>query len=594
MTWQIAITLATTALLVLALARNWASPDLLLLAALTFLLACGIVNPREAIAGFGNEGPVTVAILFVITAGLTETGAMALVSRPLLGQPKSVKEAQARMMLPVMGISAFLNNTPVVAMFMPVIQDWCRKANLSASKLFIPLSYASILGGVCTLIGTSTNIVVNGLLIEAAKADPTIPTMGMFTLAWIGIPIAVIGFLYMMTLGSWLLIDRRPKAIDAEDPRQYTVEMMVEPGSSIEGTTIEKAGLRHLPGLYLVEIERQNETLVAVGPEQVLRGGDRLIFVGLVDSVVDLQKIRGLVPATSQVGKVSAPRPERGLVEAVLSAQSPLVGLTVRAGRFRSMYDAAIIAVHRQGERIRQKIGDIVLAPGDTLLVEAHPGFVEKNRHNRDFLLVSAIADSHPMRHDRAWPAFLVLAALVIAVGAEWVGMLTGGLIAGAAMLVLRCCSVAQARRSIDWPILVAIGAALGLGKALEASGTAQYVADGIIAACKPYGTWAILAGIYLMTLLFTEFLTNNAAAVLVFPIAHATAVALGVSILPFTVAIAIAASCGFAMPLGYQTHLMVFGAGGYRASDFFRVGILLDLIIMATAVTLIPIVFPF
>lgn len=594
MTWQIAITLATTGLLVLALARNWASPDLLLLAALTFLLACGVVNPREAIAGFGNEGPITVAILFVITAGLTETGAMALVSRPLLGRPRSVKEAQARMMLPVMSISAFLNNTPVVAMFMPVIQDWCKKANLSASKLFIPLSYASILGGVCTLIGTSTNIVVNGLLIDAAKTDPSLQPFGMFTLAWIGIPVMVLGFIYMMTLGSWLLIDRRPKAIDAEDPRQYTVEMMVEPGSGIEGATIEKAGLRHLPGLYLVEIERQNETLVAVGPEQILRGGDRLIFVGLIDSVVDLQKIRGLVPATSQVGKVSAPRPERGLVEAVLSAQSPLVGLTVRAGRFRSVYDAAIIAVHRQGERIRQKIGDIILEPGDTLLVEAHPGFVEKNRHNRDFLLVSAIADSHPMRHDRARPAFIILAAMVAAVGMEWMSMLTGGLIAGAAMLIFRCCSVEQARRSIDWPILVAIGAALGLGKAIEMSGTAQYVADGIITICKPYGTWAILAGIYLVTLLFTEFLTNNAAAVLVFPIAKATAVGLGVSVMPFAVAIAVAASCGFAMPLGYQTHLMVFGAGGYRTSDFLRVGVPLDIITMAAAVALIPVFFPF
>lgn len=594
MTWQIALTLGTTALLVLALARNWAAPDLLLLGALTILLVFGIVDVREAIAGFGNEGPVTVAILFVITAGLTETGAMSLVSRPLLGQPRSVKVAQARMMLPVMGISAFLNNTPVVAMFMPVVQDWCKKANLSASKLFIPLSYASILGGVCTLIGTSTNIVTNGLLVEAAKTDASIQPFGMFTLAWVGIPIAVIGFVYMLTIGSWLLQDRRSKAIDTEDPRQYTVEMLVEEGSGIDGVSVEKAGLRHLPGLYLVEIDRRGEALVAVGPDQILRGGDRLIFVGLVDSVVDLQKIRGLVPATNQVGKLSTPRPERCLVEAVLSAQATLVGKTVREGRFRSLYDAAIIAVHRQGERLRQKIGDIVLSPGDVLLVEAHPGFVEKNRHNRDFLLVSAVADSHPMRHDRALPAFLVLAALVVSVGFEWIGMLVGGLIAAAAMLALRCCSVQQARRSIDWPILIAIGAAIGLGKGLETSGAAQYVADGIIAACRPYGTVAILAGIYLITLIFTEFLTNNAAAVLVFPIAKATAAGLGVSMMPFAVAIAIAASCGFAMPLGYQTHLMVFGAGGYRTSDFLRVGFLLDLLVMGVAVALIPVFFPF
>lgn len=594
MTWQIGITLATVALMVIGLARNWAAPDIVLTAALTILMGIGIVGPNDAIAGFGSAGLVTVAVLFVVTAGLTETGGMSLVSRPLLGQPKSEKEAQVRMALPVMTISAFLNNTPVVAMFVPVIQDWGKKTGLAASKLLLPLSYMAILGGICTLIGTSTNLVVNGLLIDAHKTNPEIVPMGMFTLTAVGLPIAAVGFLYLLTMGSYLLPDRRPQARDLADVRQYTVEMSVERGSAVDGLTVEQAGLRHLPGLYLLEIDRNGEVLVAIGPEQVLRGGDRLIFVGLVESIVDLQKIRGLVPATDQIAKLSTPRPERCLVEAVLSPNCSLVGKTPREARFRSIFDAAIIAVHRQGERIRQKIGEIELQPGDTLLVEAHPGFVDKYRNDNDFLLISAVAQSTPLRHDKAGVALAILLGLVVCVGLEWTNILVGGFVAGGLMLALRCCSAEQARRSIDWSILIAIGSAIGVGRALEQSGAAHYLATGVIGLFEPFGPWGALAAIFLITMLLTEFLTNNAAAVLVFPIAKATAFGLGVDMMPFAVAIAIAASCAFAMPLGYQTHLMVYGAGGYRVSDFLRVGLLLDVLVAITAVTLIPIVYPF
>lgn len=592
MTWQIAITLLSIAVMITALARNWSGPDILLTAELTLLMALGIVSPKDAIAGFGNEGPVTVAILFVITAGLTETGGMSLLTRPLLGLPKTVRGAQVRMMLPVMGMSAFLNNTPVVAMFMPVLSDWCKKARLSPSKLFIPLSYAAVLGGVCTLIGTSTNIVVNGLLVDAHLADA--PKMGMFTLTPVGLVVAATGFLFMLLAAPRLLPDRKDALTDHQEAREYTVEMLVEPGSAVDGRTIEQAELRHLPGLFLVEIERDGQAIVAVGPDQTLKGNDRLLFVGNIASVVDLQKIRGLIPATAQIAKLDIPRPERCLVEAVVSAASPFAGKTVRESQFRTTYNGAIIAVHRHGERLPGKIGNILLLPGDVLLFETAPRFLERLRRSSDFLLVSKIEGSAPMRHDRAGIALAILVSLVIVVGFEWVGMLTAGFVAASAMLLARCCSIEQARRSIDWPILVTIGAAIGIGKALETCGAAAWVAHGFIPWFQPFGAVGLLAGVYLITLIFTEILTNNAAAVLVFPIAKAVAVSMSLSFMPFVIVIAIAASCGFAMPLGYQTHLMVYGAGGYRTSDFLKIGLPLDILIGVVAVAVTPIFFPF
>jgi di/tricarboxylate transporter len=373
--------------------------------------------------------------------------------------------------------------------------------------------------------------------------------------------------------------------------------MRVEPKSAIDGQTIEAAGLRHLEGMYLAGIERDGESLVAVGPEQVLRGNDQLIFVGIVESVVDLHRMRGLVPATSQVFKLADNRYTRHLVEAVVSPTCPIVGTTIREGKFRTRYDAAVIAVHRNGERIRQKIGDIVLKPGDTLLLETHRRFLRNRRNSRDFFLISDVPDSAPRRHDRAWIAMAILAAMVAAVAMEdttGISVFNAGLIAAGLMGLTRCLSAEQARRSIEWPTLVAIGAALGIGKAIETSGLAGAVAGHIVGLLRPVGPVGVLAGVYFMTLVFTEVVTNNAAAALAFPVAHAAAGTMGVNFMPFAVVIAMAASAGFATPLGYQTHLMVYGVGGYRFSDYVKIGVPLDLLIMGVTVALAPRLFPF
>jgi di/tricarboxylate transporter len=369
--------------------------------------------------------------------------------------------------------------------------------------------------------------------------------------------------------------------------------MLVEAGSPLVGQTIEGAGLRQLVGMYLMEIEREGEVIPMVGPEQKLEAGDRLVFVGIVDSVIEIQKLRGLRPATNQVFKLNTPRANRMLFEAVVSDSCRLVGQTIRDGRFRSVYNAVVIAVARNGERVREKIGDIEIRPGDTLLLEASPGFADTHRNSRDFYLVSRLEDSTPPKHERAWISLAILAGMVVAAGTGVLSMLNAALIAGGLMLATRCINGPTARRSVDWQVLLVIGAALGIGRAMEFTGAAAYIADHFItlAGTNPLLALAIVYG---LTMVFTEVMSNNASAALMFPIAMATAETLHVSPMPFLMAIMIAASCGFATPIGYQTNLMVYGPGGYRFSDFVRFGGILNLLTWAVTVAVAPLVWKF
>jgi di/tricarboxylate transporter len=611
MGWEAWITVIMVVLMIAALVRNIAGPEIILLGGLTILMTIASItgtdrlpSPTQAVASFGNDGLITVAVLYVVTAGLIQTGAVNLIAGPIMGRPKSLTVAQGRMMLPVAGLSAFLNNTPVVAMMMPVVNDMCRKYNFSASKLFIPLSYASIVGGTCTLIGTSTNLVVYGML--DFPVDPNTPDflvrdqIGLFTIAWVGLPVAGVVFIYILLFSPKLLPDRATPRTENEDPRHYTVEMLVEPGSGIIGKSIEEAGLRNLPGAYLMEIEREGERLVAVGPEEKLEANDRLIFVGVVESVVDLQKIRGLTPATEQVFKLSDPRRNRVLVEAVVSPSCPLIGKTIRAGQFRTKYNGVVIAVHRHGQRLtNKKIGDIVLQSGDTLLIETHPRFLREHRDSRDFYLVSNIPGSQPMRHERAWIALGVLGVMVLLAGTGILSMLNAALLAAGFMVILRCTSPNQAHQSIEWRVLMVIGSALGIGLALDRSGAATAIANSLVSLVQG-NPWLVLLMVYLVTTLFTELITNNAAAVLMVPIAKAATEELSrvtgepVSILPFAIAIMVAASASFSTPIGYQTNLMVYGPGGYRFTDYMRIGIPLNIMVMAITVTLAPMIWSF
>jgi di/tricarboxylate transporter len=587
--WEAWLTLALVALCFALFAFTRVSPDLVTSGALTLLLVSGVLSTEEALRGFANEGMLTVGVLYVVVSGLTETGAVGWIGQGLLGRPRGETRARLRLMAPAAGLSAFLNNTPVVAIFIPAVQDWAKRNGLELSRLLIPLSYATIAGGLLTLIGTSTNLVVNGLYRERLGG----PGLSFFEPAWVGIPITLMVLLYLLTVGHWLLPRRQSAAASYEDTREYTAEMLVEPGSPLIGKSIEGAGLRQLPGLFLIEIERDDRVLPAVSSDEVLRANDRLVFAGILDSVMDLQKQRGLVPATNQVFKLDTPRPGRCFVEAVLSDKCPLIGLNVREGRFRNRYDAVIIAIARHGQRVDRKIGDIELRPGDTLLLETRPTFVEQQKNSRDFLLVSRIGDHHPPHHERAPLAIGITAAMVAVVTLGWLSMLKAALLAAGLMILTRCTTGRTARRAPDWQVLVVIATSFGIGAALEKTGAASLVAGWLIglAGGDPWGTLAL---VFVAASLLTAVATNNVAAVLVFPIAVQAANAIGVSPLPYLVTLMVAASAAFATPIGYQTNLMVFNVGGYRFSDFLRIGAPLTLLVGLVTILVVPLVWRF
>ncbi|MFT5325166.1 MAG: di/tricarboxylate transporter [Planctomycetaceae bacterium] len=593
MPWEAWFTVGVVFLLIVGLARNWGPPDLLALGSLTLLIVVGRLSgstrlpaPEDAVANFGSTALVTVGVLFVIVTGLTQTGAMLLLTQKVLGRPKSEKEAQLRLFPPVALLSAFLNNTPIVAMFLPVVDDLCRKTGLSQSRLFLPLSYAATFGGLCTLIGTSTNLIINGEIVRAGH-EP----LGMFELSWVGIPCAIAGMIYILVFSRILLPDRRPAISVSDDPRQYTVEMTVLPTGPLVGQSVEKAGLRHLPGLFLAEIARADDVIPAVAPTEKLQAGDRLVFVGIIESVVDLKKIRGLVPSDEQAATVNVPDTQRCLIEAVVSNRCPLIGKTIRDGQFRSTYNAAVLAIARSGERINAKLGDVVLQPGDTLLLESHVAFEKQQRNSQDFFLVSSVENSAPIRHGQAGIALGIMALMVVVVTIGVLDIMTAAMVAAGLMVGTRCCTGTEGRRSIDISLLLVIGSALGLGKAMETTGAAETIAEALINLAGG-NERAVLAALYLVTMIFTELITNNAAAVLMFPIALAAAQKLGIDDpRPLIVAVMIAASAAFVTPFGYQTNLMVYGPGGYRYSDYVRFGLPLGLLFMTICVVLVPLI---
>ncbi len=572
----------------LLLATNRFPADTILLCALGILLLSGILSPAEALAGFSNPGMITIATLYIVVSGLRETGTIAWLSRLLLGKPNNLHIAQFRLLIPAATISVFINNSPVVAMFTTAVQDWCKRTGFKASNFLLPLSYASILGGTCSLIGTSTNLVVDGLMRQSG-----LPGFSLFEMAAVGIPISLAGCLYLLIISPYLLSDRTGAIEQFNDFREYLVEMIAQTNCELVGQTVQDAGLRHLPGLFLIEIVRNNEVFSVVSPQTIIQKDDRLIFAGAVESVVELRRIRGLVVATDQAFKLDGQEHDRRLFEAVISAESAVTGLNIRKARFRHRYNAVILSVSRNGQRLKGKIGDIQLQPGDTLLLEAQKGFLFKFRNSRDFLLISKLENSTTVRHHRAPWALGIMALMVILMISGILSILQTAIFTAGAMLITGCLNIENARRSIDYPVLLVIACAFSLGAAVQKVGLADMIAEQalLVAGGDP---WILLVLIYITTAILTETITNNAAAIVMFPIALSGAENLGVNATPFAVAIMIAASASFVTPIGYQTNLMVYGPGGYRFIDYVKLGFPLSLIVASIALWIIPNVWSF
>ncbi|MCC9599139.1 SLC13 family permease [Stieleria sp. JC731] len=594
MEWPAVFSLLVAAGLLGSLALKIASTDILALSFLGLVVVVqdvtgtnGLPTPSEAVAGFGNKGLIAIGLLFAVVAGLEMTGATKLATGWYLDRAKSLRGAQVRILAPVAALSGFLNNTPVVAALIPIVDDTSKRLGVGSSRLLLPLSYAAIIGGMCTVMGTSTNLIVRDEFVVRGGDQIT-----FFAPAVVGVPAAIAGVIYMVLFAERLLPDRKAAVSVGDDPKKYTVEMLVDASGPLVGKTIEEAGLRNLSGLYVAEIQRGDD-VIAAKPNERLRGDDALILVGALDSVVDLRKIRGLLTPDDQGRKLEVPAWRRTLVEAVVSSRCSLLGKTIREGRFRSNYNAAVVAVARGDRRLEGKIGDVRLETGDVLLLEASPSFIHRAKELRDFFLVSAVGDEAVRRHDRAWFAIVVMVVMVLAAASTFVSILTASLVAALAMIGFRCCTANEARRAVDWPILIVIGSTIGIGKSLETSGAAEIIARGVIGLAQG-NDYATLALVYLMTMLCTELITNTAAALIMLSVALGAASTLGVNEMPFVIAVMIAASASFLTPFGYQTNLMVYTVGGYRVSDYLRFGFPLSLIVFGIAMVMIPWQFPF
>eukprot|EP00054_Salpingoeca_dolichothecata_P019377 m.120391 g.120391 ORF g.120391 m.120391 type:complete len:888 (+) comp23232_c0_seq1:57-2720(+) len=770
--WEAYVTITIIIGMLLVMSMELGSPDMVMMAGLTMFLALGIVTTTEAVQGFSNTGMLTVAFLFAVAAGVKKTGAINPVKRLLErsssgmrrqgGQhsnraPRGFGALLLRVISPVAVLSAFLNNTPVVAMMIPLLTDLGRKFNISPSKLLIPLSYASIFGGTCTLIGTSTNLVVLGL---AQERDPNF-TMGIFDISVVGIPVLLAGILYLTLFAFRLLPNRMGLTQSLNNPREYMTVMVVtaepeeggsaqsspdntaantlanaqlksmndeeanalalrafprrasreasglqregtqesfataastslqhrsapssrrssnpgspsrpatsvslqslsnprhgvnsqvsflddddddppldiqqqqqqpasktsrssvpssvarafsrglltpptrrrsasggsggQPGNSatrhlLVGKSIADAGLRNLPGLFLVQIERGTTIIPAPGPEVTLAANDKLYFAGIIDSVLNLSQMRGLHLAEQDEGDINLRRMQSAdevVVEAVVAPRSELVHHTVRDLKFRRTFKAAILAVHRHGVRIDERIGDIVLEGGDTLLLLANKDFLQLHGQDPRFALVSRVQDHQVFNRRKAHLATLITLAMIGA-SLGGVNLLLAAMVAIAAMVMTKCLKANDVRDSINLQVLTVIAAAFGVSEALVQSGAAKLLADGLIAAAQPTGLTGLYIVVYCATVLFSAAVTNNAAVTIMFPVAFQAAEEFGTDFKPFIYLLMMGASASFMTPTGYQTNLMVYGPGGYKFVDYLKFGVPLQFIVAIVSI---------
>jgi len=569
--------------------------DVAILGGLIMLMLGGVVDLVDATAGFSSPAVLMLAGLFVVAKGVERTGAIRQFARRTLGHPRSVAGAQLRMMVPVSLLSGVMNNTPIVAICIPIVREWSRRLKISPSHLFMPLSFAAILGGKLTLIGTASNIIVMEEWVswsEASGLAGPSPLMQFLGVAAIGLPCLIVGIAFILIAAPKLLPIRKPNTQEQPNAREYQVNFVVKKGSSVIGQTIENAGLRNLPGLFLSGVERGNIQLPAVDPSFMLNEDDRLVFVGLLDSVLDLRQIRGLEPDDTQTKKLDVTDTTRTLAEAVVSTNSDIVGKTVRQSQFRARYNAVILAVHRQGQQIAAKIGDITLKPGDTLLLETHVNFRSTWRRSDEFFLISDVPGGDPTRNQRAPIALLIVAVLIAMLIWAPIDRVTVVWGCALAMVVTRCATGTEAREGLDWRVLLVIAGAIGIGKALVNTGLAADAGGGLAMIGGELGVPAMLFVVFMASAILSQFITNYAAAALLFPVGMTIAATMGIDATAIVFVLMLGVGCSFISPIGYQTNLMVYGPGGYRFLDYARLGVPLTILLGVVSAVLAPMVY--
>ncbi len=564
--------------------------------AFTFLIGVivlgffGVLTPSEILQGFSNEQILVIIMLLLLGDIFRRTAVIDQLFDRVFRKARSYKGFMARMMGLVAPMSAFLNNTPLVAIMMPYVHRWSKNNGIKPSKLLIPLSYAAILGGCTTLIGTSTNLIVNGLVVDQ-QIYPEMESLGLFEFAWVGVPMMLVGFVYLMLASDKLLPEKEDVVEDfAEKTREYLVEVRVSEGSPLCNKTIEDARLRNLEGLFLVEIQRKDERITAVSPTETIRNEDILVFAGNTETVADMVKSNnGMVP--TQVGMFSR-KNHIEVREAVISHNSSLINKTVREAYFRGRYDAAIIAIHRNGERISGKIGNVKLKAGDVLLLLTGDDFNDRAADTKDFYLISKVRD---FRKPKLYESLILIGGTIAAITLSGLGFTSLFLALAVLLMVILLFKIASPKdlpKSIDYSLALIIAMSLALGTAMTKTGVAGYIAQFVISIFKPFGDVGLLAGIYLITAILGAYITNKASVALIFPISLTMALDLGYDPIPFVLVVAFASAANFITPIGYQTNLMVYGPGGYSFKDFARIGAPLTIIYMVVTIFMLWVVY--
>jgi di/tricarboxylate transporter len=540
-------------------------------------LLFGLIDTATLLQQYTNPALATLLLLLLVSLALERTPLLDWLSARLL--QGSERTAAARLVGTSALLSAFLNNTAVVAAFLGAIS---RQRRFAPSRLLLPLSYASVLGGMTTLVGTSTNLVVNSFTLSNTGFE-----LGMFQFSLVGIPVAMVTLIVLLWRVK-VLPHHVPE--DTADKLAYFLAADVQVGSPLIGRSIEDNGLRRLDGLYLLEIERAGRLISPVGPEQVLQAEDTLVFTGEASKLQTLQRFAGLKLFGHHANDLLA----TNLVEAVISHESELAGQTLQDVDFRSMFNAGVVGIRRGNKRLAGQLGQIPLRVGDCLLLAVGSDFRQHRNLDRNFHLLSGSLTRPQLNRAESVLTLLGFGTVIALAAFECFPLFHGLLLLLGGLLLGRVLTMAELRRRFPFELWLIIGSALAIAQALEQSGAGALLAQGIQALFSGYGVYAAFVGCYLLTLLLTETVTNNAAAALAFPVAWSTAQAFGVDPLPFIMAVAYGASACFLMPYGYQTHLMVYSPGRYRIRDFFNVGLPVSLTYAALVLLLTPMIFPF
>ncbi|MFH1499945.1 MAG: SLC13 family permease [Verrucomicrobiota bacterium] len=597
MTWEIALVYVLLVAVLASFVWEKITPDLTALTLFAVLLVTGLIAKDDAFAVFSNSAPFTVGAMFILSAALVKCGAIDRISSLVERTANWGYRAILLTLVAVVGtISAFINNTPVVVVFLPIVLKISRQLKVSPSKLLIPLSYAAVLGGTCTLIGTSTNLVVNGIM-----TGRELPAFSMFELAWLGVPASILGGLYLALFGNRLLPHREmlTSILTDEERREYITEAFVQPDSTQIGKTLGEAGLTRSRGIRVLEIVRDGVALY-IEPEKVkLRAGDRLILACRMKGIVNTRGTEGIdLAAELKLGLEQIAAHEGSLVEAVVNPHSSLVGHTVREVNFRQRFRMVVLALHRRGRNVREKIDTLPIESGDVVLMMGTDQAIDALRHGDDLVLFDRARVPAVSQHAKMPFVLGIIAAVVATASFDLVPIEVGAVVGCVLVCLLRCLKTQEAYASIEWNILFLIYGMLAMGRAMETTGAAEWLALNVVSLTQqlvpgPHQGLVLLAVIYLFTSIFTEVLSNNAIAALMAPIAIGIAAQLGYDPRPFLVVVAFAASAAFATPIGYQTNTYVYGVGGYRFSDFVKIGAPLNALCFAITMLIVPQVWP-